>query len=116
VAKISAAWGEAYAEWLGARAAAAKQNIEIHSPGPLSEDADEQIDKILDRIKAAEHRLIQAPVTMGWQLLQKFEVLQAIIMERERDGKPADGRHLMMLSSFHLDLMQFRFFGEGDNA
>jgi hypothetical protein len=116
VAKISVAWGEAYAEWLGARAAAAKQNIEIHRPEPLSEDADEQIDQILDRIKAAEHRPFQAPVTMGWQLLQKFEVLQAIIMERERDGSPADSRHLMMLSSFHLDLMQFRFFGEGDNA
>jgi hypothetical protein len=39
-----------------------------------------------------------------------------MILERERDGRPADARHLMMLTSLHLDLMQFKFFGEGDNA
>jgi len=116
VAKVSIAWGEAYAEWLAARAAVAKQNLDIYGSEPLPEDVDEQIDKANNRVTATEHRLIQAPVTIGWQLLQKFEVLQAILLERERDGEPADGRHLMMLSSFQLDLMQFRFFGEGDSA
>jgi hypothetical protein len=116
VAKVSIPWGEAYIEWLAARAASAKQSLDIYGPDPLPEDADEQIEKANDRVTAAEHRLIQAPVTIGWQLLQKFEVLQAIMLERERDGEPADGRHLMMLSSFHRDLMQLKFFGAGDNA
>jgi hypothetical protein len=116
VAEVSIAWGEAYAEWLAARGASAKQSLDIYGSAPPPEDADEQIEKANDRVTAAEHRLIQAPVTIGWQLLQKFEVLQAIILERERDGEPADGRHLMMLASFHLDLMQLKFSGAGDDA
>jgi hypothetical protein len=108
VAEVSIPWGEAYADWLAARAQAAKQNVDIHGSEPLPEDVDEQTDKISDRVTAAEHPMIQARTTVGWQLLQKFEVLQAMLRERETAGAPVDGRHLLMLESFHIDLMDWK--------
>jgi hypothetical protein len=112
MSEISITWGDAYAEWLAARAAVAKHAIDIHrSEQPLPEDVDEQMAKIDARVIAAEHRLITARVTLGWQLLEKFEALQAMILQSERDGSPADRRHLLMLASFHTDLMGYKFAG-----
>jgi hypothetical protein len=109
VAEVSIAWGDAYADWLAALAASAKQSIDIHRPEtPLPEDVDEQTAKISDRVTAAEHRMIQARPTVGWQLLQKFEVLRAMLRESEVAGAPADGRHLLMLESLHIDLMNWK--------
>jgi hypothetical protein len=63
VAEISTTWGNAYAEWLAARADVAKHSIAIHGSEPLPEDVDEHTDKISDRVTAAEHRMIQARPT-----------------------------------------------------
>ncbi len=112
MAEVSKAWGEAYAEWLAARAEMAKLGVDIYHPrAPTEEDEDRLVDEVDARITAAEHRLIQARVTLGWQLLEKFEVLQAMILQSERDGAPADDRHLLMLASFHADLMKKKFVG-----
>jgi hypothetical protein len=32
-----------------------------------------------------------------------------MLRESESDGAPADGRHLLMLESFHIDLMNCKF-------
>src|ERR1700754_3664332 len=112
MAEISIAWGEAFAEWLASRAEAAKHSIDFYrSEQPLPEDVDEQMAKIDARVVEAEHCLIRARVTMGWQLLEKFEVLRSMILQIERDGTPADGRHLLMLASFQTDLMGYKFAG-----
>jgi hypothetical protein len=89
----------------------AKQSIDIHGSEPLPEDVDEQTDKMRDRVTVAEHRMIQARPTVGWQLLQKFEVLQAMLRESETAGALADGRHLLILESFHIDLMNWKLDG-----
>jgi hypothetical protein len=114
MAEVSIAWGEAYADWLAARAAMAKCSINVNATDPTTEDQDEQYGKVNDFLTAAEHRLIEAQATVGWQLLQKFEALQTMLLEREREGRPSDDRHLKMLASFHLDLMQFRPVGGAD--
>jgi hypothetical protein len=114
LAEVSIAWGTAYADWLAARAAMAKCSIEVYATDPTPEDQDAQYGKVNDVLTAAEHRLIDAQATEGWQLLQKFEALQTMLLDREREGRPSDDRHLKMLASFHLDLMHFRLVGGAD--
>jgi hypothetical protein len=72
---------------------------------PVSdEETDALVAKANDRITVAVHQMIRTPVTIGWQLLQKFEVLQALLSEIEHAGRPADGRHLLMTASVQSDI------------
>jgi hypothetical protein len=101
---ISQEWGAAYAEWLSALADMAKLNADVDQPELSDEESDTRTAKMNDRITDAEHQMLCIPVTIGWQLLQKFEVLQAMLVEIEKAGRPADGRHLLMTASVHSDL------------
>jgi hypothetical protein len=42
------------------------------------------------------------------QLVDKFEILETMICQRERNGRPADNRHVLMLTSVKADLYRFR--------
>jgi hypothetical protein len=99
-------FGLAYEEWLAARAENAKQNAGGYAHlGSADEDANGS--RILDRVIAAEHRLIFLPAIRGTHLIEKFEVLETMVSERERDGYPNDNRHMLMLSSVKADLYRF---------
>jgi hypothetical protein len=108
---ISQVWGAAYAEWLSALADMAKLNADVDQPKLSDEESDTLVAKMNDRITVAEHQMLCIPVTIGWQLLQKFEVLQAMLAEIEHSGRPADGRHLLMTASVHSDLARLDCIG-----
>jgi hypothetical protein len=95
MAEVSTEWGEAFAEWLAARAAMAKSSIDLYASDASSEEQDAVFGKMNDRLIAAERRLVEAPTTARPQLLEKFEVLRTMLFEREIEGPPSDRRHLM---------------------
>jgi hypothetical protein len=89
----------------------AKLNADVDQPELSDEDDEKLTTQMNARITDAEHQMIRIPVTIGWQLLQKFEAMQAIIMECERAGRPTDGRHLLMVASVHTDLVHLECIG-----
>jgi hypothetical protein len=100
-------FGQAYQEWLAARAENAKQNAGGYAH--LGEEEEEANGgRIINRVTAAEHRLAFLPAVRGVQLIEKFEALESMISDREREGYPADSRHMLMLSSVKADLYHFR--------
>jgi hypothetical protein len=98
-------FGGAYHEWFEALASEAKVNAGGYAG---ADDPDAVIDAAIDRVQAAEHQLTVLPAILPYQLVNKFEVLETMISKRERDGYPADGRHMLMLSSVKADLYRFR--------
>jgi hypothetical protein len=98
-------FGDAYAEWLDARANVAKMDAKGYDAADL-EDA--VADQIMARLRTAEHRLAFVPAILPYQMIEKFETLEAMISQRERDGYPKDNRHMLMLSSVKADLYRFR--------
>jgi hypothetical protein len=107
-------FGEAYAEWLDARASVAKLNCKGYAL-PDVEDPDAVMDRTIERVRAAEHRLAFVPAILSYQLVEKFEALAAMMSDRERDGRPNDNRHMLMLASVKGDLYRFRFNLQGDH-
>jgi hypothetical protein len=93
-------FGKAYREWFEVCAIEAKLNAGANYP-------DAVCDRILERIQSAEHRLAVLPAIHPYQLIDKFEVLETMISKRERAGRPADNRHMLMLMSVKADLYQF---------
>jgi hypothetical protein len=102
--KISPEWGAAYAVWLSALAEMEKLNADVDQPEVSNEENDQRVSKMTALISDAEHRMIRTPVMIGWQLLQKFDVLRAMLHDRERAGLPADSRHMLMLASVGSDV------------
>lgn len=98
-------FGNAYREWFEALAIEAKLNGGGYA---AAEDPDGAIDAVLDRLRTAEHQLAFTPAAFPYQLINKFEVLETMICRRERDGRPSDSRHMIMLSSVKADLYRFR--------
>jgi hypothetical protein len=98
-------FGKALQEWFEALAIEAKLNAGGYA---AAEDPDGAIDAVLGRLQAAEHRLAFLPAILPYQLVNKFEVLETMISKRERDGYPADSRHLLMLTSVKADLYRLR--------
>jgi hypothetical protein len=87
-----------------ARACLEKLNAGGYDP---DDDPDGTCDALLDRVRAAELELICLPAALGYQLINKFEVLETMISERERNGCPFDNRHMLMLASVKADLYEF---------
>jgi hypothetical protein len=107
-------FGDAYAEWLDARASVAKLNCKGYAL-PDVENPDAVMDRTIGRVRAAEHRLAFVPAILSYQLVEKFEALAAMMSDRERDGRPNDNRHMLMLASVKGDLYRFRFNLQGDH-
>jgi hypothetical protein len=57
--------------------------------------------------------MIAARPTVGWQRLEKFEVLRFMLRETEIAGAPADRRDRLMFASFGADLMEWTRPGRG---
>jgi hypothetical protein len=104
-------FGKAYKEWLEARADIEKLNARgyVSDEEARNEDPDAVCERIMDRLSAAERQLVFQPVTLAYQLIQKFGTLQTMMSDRERDGCPNDNRHMLMLASVKADLCRFRF-------
>jgi hypothetical protein len=98
-------FGKACHEWFEARATEAKLNAGGHAD---ADDPDAAIDVVLERLQAAEHQLTCLPAILPHQLVDKFEILETMICQRERNGRPADNRHMLMLTSVKADLYRFR--------
>jgi hypothetical protein len=97
-------FGQAYAEWAEATAAIAK----IEGFGSESdEQSDEQMNAAIERLAVAERRLTTTPAALGHQLVTKFEILECMLSERERDGPPNDNRHMLMLAAVKADFYHF---------
>jgi hypothetical protein len=101
-------FGRAYQELFEARACLEKLNAGGYDP---DDDPDGTCDALLDRLRAAELQLASLPAALGYQLVNKFEVLETMISERERNGRPFDNRHMLMLASVKGDLYDFRIEG-----
>jgi hypothetical protein len=54
------------------------------------------------------------PAGLPCQVAQKFDVLETLISDRERDGCPRDHRHPAMLASVKADLYRFQHLVEVD--
>jgi hypothetical protein len=100
-------FGDAYAEWLDARAGVAKMDAKGYAAAD-DPDPDAVADQMMARLRMAEHRLAFMPAILPYQMIEKFETLEAMISQRERDGYPNDNRHMLMLSSVKADLYRFR--------
>jgi hypothetical protein len=88
-----------------ARACLERLNAGGYDP---DDDPDGTCDALLDRVRTAELELICLPAALGYQLINKFEVLETMISERERNGQPFDNRHMLMLASVKADLYEFK--------
>lgn len=71
-------------------------------------DQDEMNDRLCERRKEAEWRLVKTPAFCAWQFMQKFELLETIINSAENEGYPTDNRHVFMLTSLKADLWNFQ--------
>lgn len=101
-------FGTAYSAWMDARAERAKRDDPGRFEDMAGDDEDRKTLDILHRLEEAEHKLITTPAELPFQLEQKFEVMESMISERERDGRPTDNRHMLMITSFKADLYRFR--------
>jgi hypothetical protein len=96
-------FGRAYQEYAEALAAVAKFDAD-----PLKNDDGYDDVSSIERLRRAEHTLILTPAQIGSQLVQKFEVLEAIICAGDRDGWPTDKRHLIMAAAVKAELYDFK--------
>jgi hypothetical protein len=101
-------FGRAYQELFEARADIQKLNAGGYGS---DDDSDDVCDALIDRVRAAELQLICLPAIRPHQLVNKFEVLETMISERERNGRPFDSRHMLMLASVKADFYHFRIEG-----
>jgi hypothetical protein len=101
-------FGRAYQELFEARAAIEKLNAGGYA---AADDPDGICDALLERVRAAELQLASLPAILPHQLVNKFETLETMISDRERDGQPFDNRHMLMLASVKADLYHFRIEG-----
>jgi hypothetical protein len=101
-------FGKAYQELFEARASIEKLNADGYAAG---DDPDGLCDALLEHIRMAELQLASLPAMLPHQLISKFETLEAMISQRERDGCPFDNRHMLMLASVKADLYNFRIEG-----
>lgn len=99
-------FGRAYHEWMEACADLAKLNAGGYEQVPVDE-ADAFTNRLNERKREAEHRLITTPAILPYQFVQKFEALELMVADRERDGYPTDNRHMAMLASVKADLYRF---------
>ncbi len=99
-------FGRAYQELFEARAGVEKLNAGGYDP---DDDPDGICDALVARVATAELQLACLPAMLSHQLVNKFETLETMISERERNGRPLDNRHMLMLASVKADLYQFRF-------
>jgi hypothetical protein len=108
-----AAFSRAYREYLLAEAAIAKNNAGDDKCA-TNDEAEEMTGRLCDRRTAAEWQLIRTQPFCGWQLLEKFAVLETIVSRAEHEGNPHDKRHVFMLTSIKADLWKFRLERYGD--
>lgn len=99
------AFNQAYVEWTAARAEQAKLNADTEDADSDAKDAAASAN--LDRVQQAEHQLAFTPAAQAAQFVSKFEALETMIADRERDGRPADHRHMIMVASVKADLYRF---------
>lgn len=93
------AFAAARREWLAARS-------EIAGLEAVNSHDDAAVDQALERIQIATFGFANARASKSHHILDKFEALEHAIIEMDRIGRPADGRHLALLASFKLDLMR----------
>jgi hypothetical protein len=92
----------AYGEWAQALTDVAKFNESVECA--TEEEREAMNAQLCDRRTEAEWQLIMIPVFTGVQLIQKFEVLEAITCRGAWEGYPTDNRHVLMLASVNADL------------
>jgi hypothetical protein len=103
--KEAETFARAYAEWFAARARQEELNADHEDLD--SAEKDREVSVTIDRVSKAELKLACTPAALPAQFVRKFEALETMISERERDGRPADNRHGLMLASVKADLYRF---------
>jgi hypothetical protein len=101
-------FGRAYQELFEARAGIEKLNAGGYA---AADDPDGVCDALNERVRTAELQLVSLPAFLFYQLVNKFETLERMISERERNGRPLDNRHMLMLASVKANLYHFRIEG-----
>lgn len=89
-----------YLQWLGTRAAIGAIPADVDNEDQLWTEA-------LDRVKAAEWRLLQMPAKDFADIRTRAAIVQELFTSADRDGRPTDNRHQLMLASLVLEISTY---------
>jgi hypothetical protein len=92
----------AMAEWANAKAALAGLDA---TPYRLRED--NRAYAVLDALRAAEWKLLQTPAETLMEIRERSHVVLEMFCVADRDGRPTDNRHRLMLSALVSEILRY---------